>query len=941
MGASIQNRFLSTLPLHPAAVATLLAGVVLTLLLQHAVHSLEQARSAFEFTRGQQMRVAMVKRGFEEAGEALRSINLLFRSSEAVSDAQFNRFTRPLIDTYPYLQALTYYRFVDHAGRAAYEAERRRHWPGFEIREKDDGTASGFARAGARPRYLVLDMVAPRHQNTLAHGYDVWSFRPHRALAERSIDTGKEMASGLVPMVEPRGRTGIVIELPLYGPLPAGAGPAQRRAAAIGMTEVLVDIGDLVEQTIQRDSVRPGVEITLSGQVEEQDRMQEVGRFGSLASGEPAFLGRLVGAASFDRTERFTVAGQRWELRARTREPAIAHLGSALILLGGLAFSIVGAAHVQGRSRRSARIESLVEQRTADLRRTSEALRLHQRAIESSANAVILADALADGYPIIYVNPAFERMRGYRADDILGQPLDTLAQGADDQPGLHELRMAASERRGTHALLHLRRKDGSSFYAEVYLAPVNDAHGVTDHFVISEYDVTEAKRYEAELEHRARHDTLTGLPNRVALSDRIERALVHAQAHASAAWVVAFDLDHFKHVNDSLGNAAGDRLLRQVGERMLSLAGPTDTVARIGDDEFVLLIENRADERQAAAAVQGVLAAIAVPFSEGGQRVFLTCSAGIAGYPGDGQDADSLVKHAQIAMVQAKESGRNTVRFYLPSMNERAIERLALVDAMRHAMSYNEFELHYQPQVDLGSGDVIGMESLIRWRHPQMGMLRPDRFIALAEETGLIVPLGTWVLRTACAQAAAWQRSGLGPLRVAVNLSSRQFKDAALPQVIGNILLESGLAAGSLEIELTESLMMEDVDEAIGVMRALKAMGMHLSVDDFGTGYSSLSYLKRFPVDVLKIDQSFVRDIEHDANSAAMVAAMISLSHDLGLRVIAEGVETQAQLDYLRQRGCDEVQGYYFSRPLPAPEFERMVRDHRHATAHAPMQARG
>lgn len=684
------------LPLHPAAVGTLLAGVVLTLLLHHAVHSLEQARSAFEFTRGQQMRVALVKRGFEEAGEALRSINLLFRSSDAVSDAQFDRFTRPLVDTYPYLQALTYYRFVDHAGRAAYETERRRQWPGFAIREKADGAAGGFARAAARPRYLVLDMVAPRYQNTLAHGYDIWFFQPHRELAERSIDAGKETASGLVPMVEPRGRTGIVIELPVYGPLPAGAGPAERRAAAIGLTEVLVDIDDLVRQTMQRDSVRPGVEITLSGQVDGQDRMQAVGRFGSTASGEPAFLGWLAGAASFDRTERFTVAGQPWELRSRTREPAIAHLGSTLILLSGLAFSIAGSAHVQGRSRRSAHVGKLVEQRTADLRRTSEALRLHQRAIESSANAVILADALAEGYPIIHVNPAFQRMHGYGADEVLGQPLDALALQADDQPGLHELRNALHERREAHVLLHLRRKDGSPFYGEVYLAPVNDANGVTDHFVISEYDVTEAKRYEAELEHHARHDTLTGLPNRVALADRIERALAHARAHASPVWVVAFDLDHFKHVNDSLGNAVGDRLLRQIGERMLSLVGPTNTVARIGDDEFVLLIENRADERQAAATVHGVLAAIAVPFSEGGKRVFLTCSAGIAGYPGDGQDAGSLVKHAQIAMVQAKESGRNTVRFYLPSMNERAIERLALVDAMRHAMSYHEFELHYQ-----------------------------------------------------------------------------------------------------------------------------------------------------------------------------------------------------------------------------------------------------
>ncbi|MEH6433885.1 putative bifunctional diguanylate cyclase/phosphodiesterase [Massilia sp. DD77] len=619
------------------------------------------------------------------------------------------------------------------------------------------------------------------------------------------------------------------------------------------------------------------------------------------------------------------------ELKRRGRDRAPAHPESALALLTRLALGCVAAAYVHGRVQRTRLIEDLVEQRTADLDRTTEALRLHQRAIESSANSVTLVDARSPGAPIILVNPAFTRMHGYGPEEVLGRPLELLAFGVDDQPGLHELRNAIVEGREAHVLLQLRRKDGQSYFEEAYLAPIRNEHGVTDYFVIFEYDVTTAKQYEAALEHRARHDMLTGLPNRVALADRIDRALAFARSDAAPVWVAVLDLDYFKHVNDSLGPAAGDRLLRQAGERMLAAVGPTDTVARTGDDEFVLLFENRADESQAAATVSKVLAAIAEPFGEGGQRVFLTGSAGIAGYPGDGGDADSLVKHAQIAMYRAKESGRNTFRFYLPSMNERALERLAMVDAMRHAMNAEEFELHYQPQVDLASGAVIGMEALIRWSHPQLGMMRPDRFIALAEETGLIVPLGTWVLRAACSQAATWQRAGLGALRIAVNLSSRQFRDAALPALIAEVLRETGLPATSLEIELTESLMMEDVEMAVATMRALKAMGVHLSIDDFGTGYSSLSYLKRFPVDVLKIDQSFVRDIGQDASSSAMVSAMISLSHELGLRVIAEGVETQAQWDYLVGRGCDEVQGYYFSRPLHGRDFERMVREHRQA----------
>jgi len=925
MKSSLKRAF-PVLSLHPVTVGTLLGGIVITLFLHQAVLGLERTRSGYDFARRQEIRIALIKGSFDEAGEAVRAVNLLFRSSDEVSDAQFIRFTQPLIDTYPYVHGLTSHRFVPGAERAAYEAARRKVWPDFEIKEKKDG---GFVRAGERPLYLVLDMIAPQQRNASAHGYDIWSFAPHRELAERAIATGQAMASGLVPMVEPVGRLGIVITLPVYGPLSPGAGSVERRAAARGVSEVLIDVYELVQLNLRHANLAPGVEITLSRQVQGQSTMREVGRFGSLDGGEAAFPGKLVGSVLFDRTQRFTVSGQAWELRSRAREPAIAHLGSVLVLLTGLGFSVAAAAHVQGRSRRVAYIQALVDERTADLRRTSEALRLSQRAIESSANAVILVDALAEGTPIIHVNPAFQRLHGLRPEEVIGQPIDMLAPDGDEQPALHELHNALRERRESHVVLQLARKDGARWFADIYLAPVKDAQGVTDHFVISEYDVTTARQYEAELEHRAHYDTLTGLPNRVLLTDRIARAIAFARPQGWPVWVVALDLDHFKHVNDSLGHAAGNRLLRQAGERILAQAGPTGTVARTGDDEFVLLLESRIDERQAAAMVNEVLAAVAAPFTEQDQRLFITCSAGIAGFPGDGSDAETLVKHAQIAMVRAKEAGRNAVRFYLPSMNERAVERLALVDAMRHAMSYSEFELYYQPQIALATGEVIGMEALLRWRHPQMGMLRPDRFISLAEETGLIVPLGTWVLRAACAQTATWHRSGLGELRIAVNLSSRQFNDASLPRLIESVLLETGLPATSLEIELTESLMMENVDAAIATMRELKAMGVQLSIDDFGTGYSSLSYLKRFPVDVLKIDQSFVRDIENDTNSTAMVAAIISLSHDLGLRVIAEGVETEAQLAYLRSRGCDEVQGYLFSRPVPAREFEQMLRDSR------------
>jgi len=905
--------------LHPATLATLTCGVALSALMFALLQASEHARNDFDVDRRVQARVAAVARSFDDAAEAMRSVNLLIGSTNAVSDAQFARFAGPLASAHPYIQALAVYRFVRAGERTAYEARRGADWPGFAIRER---SGAGFERAGARPLYLPLDMIIPEPVDHVAHGYDIWSFTPHRALVERALARKAWAASGVIPLIEPRGAHGIVIAMPLVG-TGLGAGPG----GTAGVTEVVIDVASLVEQNLLRANLlrHRGVEVTLSGQVDGKTAMLEVARYGSALPNEPRWWGRLLGAHTVERTQRFDVYGQSWELQARSREMAAVHIGSSALLVLSLCCTLALAAYVHASVTRRRRVESLVGERTADLRRASETMRLYFRAIDASANAVILADATRPGYPIEYVNPAFERMRGYGAQELLGQPLDELIAGLPEQAAVHELQNTMREEREGHALLRLRRKDGSELFAEVYVAPVHGAGGRTEHFVITEYDVTTAKRYEAELEHRARYDTLTGLPNRVLLGDRIERAMVFAGQQGRQAWVVALDLDHFKYVNDSLGHPVGDRVLKQAGERIAAAVRPADTVARTGGDEFVLVLVERSGEDQVLATVNDVLRAVGQAFEEEGQRLHLSCSAGIAAYPADGQDAETLVKHAEIAMYRAKEAGRDAVRFYLPGMNERVGERLALVDAMRVALAGEQFELHYQPQIALDSGRVIGMEALIRWRHPEQGMMRPDRFIALAEDTGLIVPIGAWALRSACAQAAAWQRAGHGPLRVAVNLSSRQFREAGLARLIADTLRDTGLDAACLELELTESLVMDEVECAIATMDEIKDMGVQLAIDDFGTGYSSLAYLKRFPVDVLKIDQSFVRDIESDAGSAAMVGAIISLSHDLGMRVIAEGVETAPQRDFLHARGCDEVQGYLFSRPLPVAEFERML----------------
>ncbi|HJV83996.1 MAG TPA: EAL domain-containing protein [Noviherbaspirillum sp.] len=554
---------------------------------------------------------------------------------------------------------------------------------------------------------------------------------------------------------------------------------------------------------------------------------------------------------------------------------------------------------------------------------------LRERAIEASANAIIITSARAPDYPVEYVNSAFERITGYSASEVIGHSLRFLHAPEREQPGLEAIRTLVQEQREGHAIVRNYRKDGTPFWSDVHIAPVRNDAGEVSHFVAAKYDITAMKNYEEELEFQANRDALTGLANRNLLRDRLGQAIAYAARYDHLVWVVFINLDRFKLVNDTLGFEAGDALLVKIAERLKAAVRDTDTVGRLSGDEFVLVLPERTGEILAATAVQRMIDAVTAPLSIGGQEIFPSCSVGVAAFPADGGDAEILVKHAHIAMYRAKESGSNNFQFYAPEMNERAVERLRIESDLRNALDRNEFLLHYQPQVDLRSGRIIAAEALIRWRHPELGMVPPARFIGLAEETGLIQPIGAWVLRTACRQNKAWHDAGLGHPRVAVNLSVRQFAQEDLVQSIAATLEETGLEPRYLDIEVTESLVMADVERAITVLRELKMLGVQLSIDDFGTGYSSLAYLKRFPVDVLKIDKSFVQDVTNDPDDAAIVRSIISLAHSLRIHVIAEGVETDTQLAYLRRHGCDQMQGYYFSRPLPPEEFESTLREGR------------
>ena len=561
----------------------------------------------------------------------------------------------------------------------------------------------------------------------------------------------------------------------------------------------------------------------------------------------------------------------------------------------------------------------------AALGRLSIELSAYKSAIEASANAMVITRAAPPDYIIDYVNPAFERITGYTAAEVIGHNCNFLQGDDRDQPSIDEIRLALREQRAGDAVLRNYRKDGTLFWNHLFVAPVRGVDGAVSHFVASQYDLTESKRLEAELLHLAYHDELTGLPNRALLRDRLNQAIAAARRDKRRILIAFVGLDRFKMINDSFGHSGGDSFLKVIAARLHGAIRGADTVARWGSDEFAILMPEHNEGGLATAALERITAAVNMAIPYEGQEVVLTCSIGVAGYPYDGLDVDTLLERADIASFHARNEGGNQFRFHTADMNQKALARLRTEADLRLAIRREEFVLHYQPQIDLATGRIIGMEALVRWQHPERGLVGPLEFIGLAEETGLIVPIGNWVLRTACLQNRQWQREGLRPIRVAVNLSARQFVRDDLAESVAAILAEIGLSPTDLELELTESLVMNDVERGIGVLGGLKQLGVRIAVDDFGTGYSSLAYLRRLPIDVLKIDRSFVSDVG-SSDGDAIVASIIALAHALKLKVVAEGVETVEQLDYLRLARCDEMQGSYFSKPVTADAFAELLR---------------
>jgi diguanylate cyclase (GGDEF)-like protein/PAS domain S-box-containing protein len=547
--------------------------------------------------------------------------------------------------------------------------------------------------------------------------------------------------------------------------------------------------------------------------------------------------------------------------------------------------------------------------------------------------AVFLLDP--DG-TVVSWNAGAERMHGYTAGEIVGQNFSHLFPAEDVKRRRPQMILRLAETRERYqAEIPRVRQDGSVFMGEVAVTALRDSSGKLRGFskisrdltgrIDAENNLVAVKKQIVDLAHLAEHDLLTGLPNRMLLNDRIDQGISLAHRHSGKVAVLFLDLDGFKHVNDSLGHSMGDELLRSVAKRLLACVRSPDTVSRNGGDEFILVLQDMKQPNQAAITARRVLKALADPHKVGQLDLHVTASIGVSVYPEDGPDAETLIKNADTAMYQAKASGRQNFQFFTPQMNDSAVERQSIEEDLRGALDHGEFTLNYQPKIDMKSGAVIGAEALIRWNHPVRGQLPPSTFIPVAEETGLMVPIGAWVLREACQQARSWNEAGLSAGGMAVNVSSIQFQDERFFEDLTSILRDTGLNPHCLELEVTESVLMENTEVAAATLKAVREIGIRVFIDDFGTGYSSLSYLRRFPLDGLKIDQSFLHKVYVAPDDSIIVSAIIGMGRAIGLKVIAEGVETAEELAFLKANECDEAQGFYFSHPVTAGEFVKLL----------------
>lgn len=905
-------------------------GMILSIVAFFLVRDWEEAIIRADFEVLASTHAASLHRELSRHIDASAALVGLFDASQDVERHEFHQFAKGLLKQHSDIQAIMWTPLV--AAAAAPELQRQAAVDGladFQIVESDSHGA--VWPAAPRDVYFPAFYVEPMVGNEALLGRDIMTEPAYRDILVSARDSGGTTMSGPIALTYGKEiEYGVLLARPLYakkGELPATV--AERRAHLQGFVLQIFHIGQFIEEALQG-----GADLGLNAFISYRDadgaarpiymhvfrsRTNDAATTALPLSDQP-----LVWRGPLDKADPnwqivFTPAPQFWATHPIWRSWAVSAVGLLLSLYIGSYLLVLARQTSRAESladhlvRSNTKLENEISERT---RIEKQAVKL-SRAIEQGADTVMITDR--NGL-IEYINPAFETMTGFGRDEAIGRKANLVKSDRHDQAFYSRLWGVITGGEVFQDVLVNRKKNGALYYEEKTITPLKDADGNITHFIATGKDITDRMQTQERLHYLAYHDVLTELPNRLLFVERLTQALKVRHGRGQRLAVLFLDLDRFKTINDTLGHQVGDGLLREIAAVLPTCVSQGDTIARLGGDEFAILLDDTLSLDDIAAVARKLLATFAQPFHIGDHEFYINTSIGISVYPEDGNDADSLLKNADVAMYRAKDQGGNGYQYYSSDMSAQAFERLSLETSLRRALERGEFLLYFQPQIELGSGAVTGFEALIRWQHPDIGLINPLEFIPLLEETGLIVPVGAWVLEQACTSAMAWQH--YGPMRISVNLSGRQFRDGGLSQQVTRVLESSGLQADLLELEITESVLMHGDKSSSDNIAALDSVGVRFAIDDFGTGYSSLSYLKRFPIRTLKIDRAFIRDVKTDQDDAAIVTAIIAMARSLKLDVVAEGVETAEQLAFLREVGCDMVQGFLFSRPMPHSEVD-------------------
>ncbi|MGR9052770.1 MAG: EAL domain-containing protein [Gammaproteobacteria bacterium] len=840
----------------------------------------------------------------------------LFDSSREVKELDFQTFTRPILAQHKNLQALEWIPYIPAEQRSKYELSM-----GMPIIEPD--STANMKNAGLRSEYFPITYLEPYAGNEKALGFDIGSNALALATVLKARNTGRPAITGRIRLVQDNiGKAGIVVYAPVYSKKNPLSTVEQRQMHFTGAVASVFRIDDIFSAAMLH---LPEIQLSISI----QDGDEQV-----FTNALRPPIHKIINIPLV-KTKRMRVADKEWQITFRPSQQFFhEHLTWNIwwLLSGGFLLTGLTGMGLLMLTGRTVAMEGEVKSRTQELERSyiilaesENQLRLAATTFETH-EGIMITDRMGK---ILRVNKAFTEITGYRPEDVIGENPRLLKSGMHDLSFFKNLWRQLKTVGKFEGEIWNRRKNHEVFPGWQTITAVKNKQGQTTHYVAIFSDITEKKKSENEIHDLAFYDPLTSLANRRMLISQLQNELIVAKRRALYGALLFLDLDRFKVLNDSLGHYVGDELLKQVAQRLKVVLREEDTPARLGGDEFVILIHaNKASlkeaREQALTVAEKLQDVLNRPYLIGDAEHHCSPSIGITLFPDDAHSAVKLLQQADKAMYQSKAKGRNAISFFHPSMQDAADARLFLEKELRSAIENSDFILHYQPQIDL-EGRTVGAEALIRWEHKVKGLISPSDFIPIAEETGLILRLGDWVLQAACAQMRAWLDTGFELAHVSINVSSKQFRQTDFIERVAHALTAHRLSASRLRIELTEGVVIDNIADTVKKMRALKELGVRISIDDFGTGYSSLTYLKRLPLDELKIDQSFVRDIASDYNDAVIIETIINMAHNLGLDVIAEGVETEEQKNYLSEKGCPVFQGYYFSRPLPASDFKKRM----------------